>query len=427
VSHVVVDPGSHTCRNMGDVAMLQVAVARIGSVLPGTTIYTLTDDPAELARQCTAAQPLSNSARQVWVDDRQLWGGARRVLRGPLWPLATGAQRVVRRHWPAGYRAALGLRAGKEAGVGQELPAFLERLNSASAFVVAGQGTLADAASDHASSVLATAELALAAGVPVFLFGQGIGPLSEPALRRQAAAVLPRARLVALREEGKGAPLARELGVPAERLVMTGDDAVELAYALRQDGAGDGVGIHLRIAPEAVRDAAVLERVRPVLHAFARDRGAPLVPLPISHHRVGANDPRTIRQLLAGYDDGSDGGASMDTPDAVIRAAGRCRVVVTGAYHAAVFALSQGVPVICLGRSAYYLDKFRGLQDQFGAGCRILDLDDPGLGQALCVALVSAWEGADTVRASLLQVAERQATLGRRTYARLAEATRGFP
>jgi colanic acid/amylovoran biosynthesis protein len=412
---------------MGDVAMLQVAVSRIGSALPGTTIYTLTDDSAELARQCPATRPLSNWARQAWVDDRQLWGGLRRVLRGPLWPLATGAQRLVRRHWPAGYRRALDLRSRRGAGAGAELSAFTELLTSAAAFVVAGQGTLADAAGDHARSVLATADLALAAGVPVFLFGQGIGPLTEAALRREAGAVLPRARLVALRAEGKGAPLARELGVPPERLVMTGDDAVELAYTRRQDRGGDGVGIHLRIAPQAVRDTAVLERVRPVLHAFARDRGAPLVPLPISHHRVGANDPGTIRQLLAGYDDASDGGAGMDTPEAVIRAAGRCRVVVTGAYHAAVFALSQGVPAICLGRSAYYLDKFRGLQDQFGAGCRILELDDPGLGQALCVALVSAWESADAVRGSLLQVAERQVAVGRRTYARLAEAARGTP
>ena len=291
--------------------------------------------------------------------------------------------------------------------------------------MVAGQGTLADAAFAHARSVLTTAALAQAAGLPVFFFGQGIGPLADPDLRRLATEVLPSAGLVALREEAKGGPLAKEFGVSPERMVMTGDDAVELAFTRRANDLGGGLGVHLRIAPEAVRDLTVLDHVRPVLQAFARERRVPLVPLPISHHRMGSNDPRTIRQLLAGYDDASDGGATMDTPEAVIRAAGRCRVVVTGAYHAAVFALSQGVSAICLGRSAYYLDKFRGLQDQFGAGCQVLELADPGLGQALCLALISAWEGADDQRATLLSVAERQVADGRQAYARLAVAVAG--
>jgi colanic acid/amylovoran biosynthesis protein len=422
VSHVIVDPGTLTCRNMGDVAMLQVAVSRIASGLPGTTIYLLTEDPAELARHCPAARPLPHWAREAWLDDRQLWGGLRRFLRGPVWRLAAGAQDMVRRRWPTGYRRTLELRFRKRPGAAADLSTFTERLGSADAVVVAGQGTLADVASDHARSVLATAGFAQAAGIPVFFFGQGIGPLTDPSLRRQAAAILPSARLVALREEGKGAPLARELGVSADRLVMTGDDAVELAWSRRPSALGSGLGIHLRIAPEAVRDTTVLERVRPVLQDFARARCIPLVPLPISHHRVGANDPRTIRQLLAGYDDASDGGATTTTPDAVIRAAGRCRVVVTGAYHAAVFALSQGIPAICLGRSAYYLDKFRGLRDQFGAGCRILDLDDPDLAQTLCVALISAWEGAESLRDPLLTVAERQVEAGRLAYGRLSES-----
>jgi len=422
---VIVDPGTYNCRNMGDVAMLQVAVSRIGAVLPGAAIQVFTEDAQELKRHCPQVRPLSHWARQAWLDDGQLWGRLRRVLPGPAWKVATATQGAVRRRWPAGYRRALSLRFIGRRGSALQLKDFTHGLASADALVVAGQGTLADAALGHARSVLATAALAQAAGVPVFFFGQGIGPLADPDLHRLAAEVLPSAELVALREEAKGRPLAQEFGVCPERLVMTGDDAVELAFTLRPNDPGEGVGVHLRIAPQAVRDVTVLEHIRPVLQAFARERRVALVPLPISHHRVGSNDPRTIRQLLAGYDDASDGGATMDTPEAVIRAAGRCRIVVTGAYHAAVFALSQGVPAICLGRSAYYLDKFHGLRDQFGAGCRVLELADPGLEQALCVALISAWESADDQRATLLSVAERQVADGRQAYARLAEAVAG--
>jgi colanic acid/amylovoran biosynthesis protein len=405
---------------MGDVAMLQVALARIGRVLPERTLYVFTEDPAELARQCPGVHPLSHWAREAWLDDRQLWGALRRVLRGPAWRVATGVQDRVRRYRPGLYRRALDLRFRDRPGGAEELAAFLERLSGADALVFAGQGTLADAARDHARSMLATAAFAHAAGVPVFFYGQGIGPLADPGLLRLAAAILPRAQLVALREERQGRALLEALGVSPDRIAMTGDDAVELASGLRPEHPGGGVGIHLRLAPEALRDGAVTERLRPVLHAFARRRGAPLIPLPISHHRTGANDPRTIRWLLAGFDDSSDGGAAADTPGQVIRAAGRCRVIVTGAYHAAVFGLAQGVPVVCLGRSAYYLDKFRGLRDQFGPGCQVLDLDDPALADALAAAMESAWECADAQRAGLIATADRQIAAGRAAYARLA-------
>ena len=59
----------------------------------------------------------------------------------------------------------------------------------------------------------------------------------------------------------------------------------------------------------------------------------------------------------------------------VIKQTARCRVVVTGAYHAAVFALAQGIPVVCLSNSPYYLAKFQGLEDLFGSGCTIVTLE----------------------------------------------------
>jgi polysaccharide pyruvyl transferase WcaK-like protein len=423
VTEVIVDPGTRNCRNMGDVAMLQVALARIREVLPDSTVRVFTDDPMELARQCPGVHALSHWAREAWLDDRRLWGALGRVLRGPAWRLASRVQGRVRQARPGLYRRALGLRFLGRPDAAKELTAFFERLAGADLLVFAGQGTLADAARDHARSMLATGAFAHAFGVPVFFFGQGIGPLTDPGLRRLAATVLPPARLVALREERQGRPLAEALGVASDRIVMTGDDAVELAATIRPDRPGGGLGIHLRVAPEALR--TVPSSLRPVLHRFARARRVPLIPLPISHHRVGANDPRTIRWVLAGFDDASDGGATADTPREVIAAAGRCRAIVTGAYHAAVFGLAQGVPVVCLGRSAYYLDKFRGLRDQFGPGCQVLDLDDPALPDALVAALELAWEGADAFRAAIIRTADRQIAAGRDAYRRLASVASG--
>ena len=63
------------------------------------------------------------------------------------------------------------------------------------------------------------------------------------------------------------------------------------------------------------------------------------------------------------------------SPWALARQVGRCRIVVSGAYHVAVFALAQGIPVVGLSSSRYYDDKFEGLAAMFGTGLELVRLD----------------------------------------------------
>jgi colanic acid/amylovoran biosynthesis protein len=93
--------------------------------------------------------------------------------------------------------------------------------------------------------------------------------------------------------------------------------------------------------------------------------------------------------------------------------------VVTGAYHAAVFSLSQGIPVVCLANSADYVAKFLGLQDLFGQGCDMLLLDDPMFTRKLEAALEKAWGSAEEVRRPLQRAAARQIELSRHAYERM--------
>ena len=83
------------------------------------------------------------------------------------------------------------------------------------------------------------------------------------------------------------------------------------------------------------------------------------------------DDRRSIERFVTGT---SSGGSSnrASTIDDVLTAIADCRVVVTGSYHAAVFALSMGVPAVGLAASRYYVDKFKGLADQFGPGCEVV-------------------------------------------------------
>jgi hypothetical protein len=54
----------------------------------------------------------------------------------------------------------------------------------------------------------------------------------------------------------------------------------------------------------------------------------------------------------------------MTIADLLLARAGDCCLVVTGSYHAAMFAPSQGVSVVALAGSPHYRLKFRGSAGQ---------------------------------------------------------------
>ncbi len=131
-------------------------------------------------------------------------------------------------------------------------------------------------------------------------------------------------------------------------------------------------------------------------------------------------DVDTLRALLP-PEDRVDGGAALDSPQSVIRRIGECRVVVTGSYHGAVFALAQGIPVVALVKSDYYANKMLGVQQQFGVGCEVVRLDDQALPERVEGAIDRAWADAERVRAPLLASARDQIGRSREAYARLRE------
>jgi polysaccharide pyruvyl transferase WcaK-like protein len=141
-----------------------------------------------------------------------------------------------------------------------------------------------------------------------------------------------------------------------------------------------------------------------------------LEPVPIALHERSP-DHEAIRLLLAGLDDASDGGRTLDTPEAATRAAGRCRVVVTGAYHSAVFALAQGVPVVAVVGSELYGDKFRGLEEQFGDAVRLVPVAEAAFGARLLDAVQATWHAADALHPRTIGAVRGIVELNRAAYA----------
>ena len=288
--------------------------------------------------------------------------------------------------------------------------------------VVSGGGFLTDVFPGQAWPVFERLRVAIESGIPFALMGQGIGPLRDPSLVAAAKSILPRADLIAVREPLYSVPLLLELGVSRDRILVTGDDAVEPAYRARHETAGLNIGVNLRVAEYAGTTAVDTVNLRNTLQAIAVKHSARLIALPvcIADSADTASDTTVIETML------ETGGVSLAneapvTPASLIERFADCRVVVTGSYHAAVFALSQGIPAVCLFKSEYYEMKFRGLRAQFGEGCELIDMKTGDFEIKLARTVDGMWAEAEAFRPSLLVAAGNQIDAGHRAYDQLAE------
>jgi colanic acid/amylovoran biosynthesis protein len=426
---ILVDSCSYNCQNVGDLAMLTVAVSRLRELFSSASIDVITNAPHLVVRHCGAVGTVPVEGRRQLLAEHLL-GRADRWIPGSAW---RRVEESLRFNTPALFNASADLKqrmrvrlrsghGGHGGDAGRDLRRFVDAVSAADLVVVNGAGIMTDAFRDHAFGILATLDLAARRGIPTAMFGQGLGPIEAPDLRRRAADVLPRVSLIAVRESKASVPLLRSLGVDPSRLVVTGDDAIELAMP---DGASRSartgierraIGVNVRVAPYAGVAPALLSDIKTALSDAAGARSARLVGIPIAHHG-GGMDLDTLRELL----EAEDGAAQLDTPGAVIDRIGECRVVVTGSYHGAVFALARGIPAVALVKSPYYAAKMTGLADQFGLGCDVVRLDAADLKTTLRDAIDRAWDSADQVEGPLLEAAAAQVRRGRTAYGRLRD------
>lgn len=373
---VLIEPSGYKLGNIGDAAMLLASVERLRRLWPEAELAAVTRAPEALQSLCPGVEPLEAGARSQFL---QL---ARSI---PLPLLLEQAD-----DFPASVQR------------------FAVAFQQADLLLVSGAGGFTDAFRDQALTTLDLLDVAQCNGKPTVLVGQGLGPWEDPQLSARAREILPRASALFLRERRLAESLLRD--IPADlggRLRVTGDDALEMVYSARPDELGASIGVNLRLAAySAVSDEAV-EQVRTALRELSEGLQAPFLPAPVSHP-PNSSDPAAIAALIGG-----DGGASLTTPARLIEQIGRCRLVVTGSYHAAVFALAQGIPAIGMVASPYYEGKFKGLADLFGPSCVPLEVQQAGLLPEIGVEL---WERAAERRAALLDETRRQIEEGRAAY-----------
>jgi polysaccharide pyruvyl transferase WcaK-like protein len=434
---ILFDQAEHAMRNKGNNALLQAATDRLGGYWPSASLDVVTIAP-NLARlnfpNLNPVSPDDLCPAQSRVDrfQRYVPRAAWRVLfevREEIWHRRAARMSATPRDPGLSEQANDGSSTSdfeakayphpemESAQGGKDTQALIDAVSGYDLVVATGGGYLCD----HDSSLpglLDRLEAAIARGVPTVMVGQGVGPMEDRELRARAKEVLPNVDLICYRNRRLGQPLLESLGVPAERMMMTGDDAVEMAYQARGSSLGTGIGVSLRVSSYTQVGKRHIEIVRSVLHRAASERKAQLIAVPISsaHHE---SDITHIKQLLAGYSNASAAWQKLDTPLDAITKVGRCRLMVAGTYHGAIFALAQGIPLIGVAKSLEYYNKLSELTDEFGPGCQVLRLDDDRLPDKLTAAIDAAWASAEEVRPALLEAAARQIEWQHAAYQRI--------
>jgi polysaccharide pyruvyl transferase WcaK-like protein len=414
--NILVENNCSDLLNMGDVAMLQVTVQRLHERVPGATIRVVTARPDLLRRYCPTAEPVSAGGRIEWLCSRGLFGRRlHELMPGRVDAVLCELTEALRCRHPRLVHKVIQLKAGVRRKRVEHIDSFMKAFYDADMLAVSGGGDINDEFANGATGLLEVCGMAIRKGIPAVMFGQGIGPIGTASLRTRAGGVLPGLRLLGTRERRLSVPLLESIGVSPRVFRVTGDDAIELAYNQRVQSSGRAIGVNLRKASYSGMDAAVASRCKGVLQRLASDYGTELSPIPISFY-PDESDLVFADELVGGSRPSAAGVGDMQDPVRIIEAVGRCRIVVTGSYHAAVFALAQGIPAIGLARSQYYRSKFLGLSDMFDGHCDVLSVDDVGFAEMLRKSCENAWAKADALRPLLQSAAQRQVKAGRRMY-----------
>ena len=369
--NILIDHGSSN--NLGDASMVLSVVLNLRERFPGATLHVVHrssfiygsewGDAAEFAPRFRVALPF-------FVRDAPLPARVRRRL-------DEGVRRYVLRQSDATERTSFrNLRSGEAGDLsliqppGQTLREFVERYD---ALHVVGGGNLTETFPWHLLHRTSLIYAFQEQGKPIVLTGQQIGPFPTDKYWPITAEALRRATFVGLREPTDSVALVRRAGVPEERFAMMGDDAfgldpadsteVDERLARRGLSTGQFFTVNLRIGDHyAGGHADHLDTVAGMIDRLADAYGMPALVVPIALNEDDSDlaAGKRLRSRVQTVDlhllDDSD-----LTPSVVKGVMERAVGAVGVSYHFCTFALSQGVPAVCIYDGAYYGQKARGL------------------------------------------------------------------
>lgn len=410
---ILIENGGYQIKNIGDSAMLKVAIQRLDRLFPGAEIAVFTSDAYRLNLLKHNCHPILNSGQHIWFSPYL-------AFIHNLFPKTnkyhiSDVEWHLRRKYPNLFFSSFKYKDKLFKRNSSDLEEFIESVRSSDLIVSSGGGYITDSFKHKAIATLGILALAQSFKKSTVMLGHGLGPLNQDILSSKARIVFPEVKLITLREGLESPNLLKKMGVKPEKIQVTGDDAIELAFNQKNGESEEGLGINIRFASYSKLNEGVIKEIRSALQEFAYKKEVPLVPIPIDFD-PHTSDVQSIKKITQGYPSVIEMPEDVLQPEDVAKQAGLCRVVVTGSYHAGVFALSQGIPVIGLSKSAYYQIKFSGLAQQFRSGVTVIDLSKPDFKIKLEQSLEEYWAKSDLLRDQLLLSAQEQINLSVEAY-----------
>lgn len=215
---------------------------------------------------------------------------------------------------------------------------------------------------------------------PIILTGQQIGPLTCGRDKGLVCRTLRSVTFVGLREPTQSVAIVRQAKLARERFQVMGDDSFGMPSASEADVAAvlDKLGlqrnrflaVNVRIGYYAQEHAHDLIHIAQIVQRIAQQLDLPLLFVPISFNDIDS-DVRTasaLQRLFGGVRGTRLLVLENETFSAPLTKGvmGHAAGALCVSYHACTFALSHGVPAICLYDGAYYAQKAEGLAEFWG-------------------------------------------------------------
>jgi polysaccharide pyruvyl transferase WcaK-like protein len=385
--------------------MLEAAIERVSQRLPDVELTVLTRSVSGLHAIAPEARVVSVENRAEWQWIRSSYIAVRKAM--------PNVDPFIRSNFPELFSRLLRLKAKRLVNV--------EALAKTDFLLLSGGGYFTDVFAGQAWSSIERIRAADSRRIPFAVVGHGIGPLTSRKLTDAVRGTLEKAKLIALREGLRSLPILESLNIDLSRVIVTGDDSIEHAWNARKEHLGNALGVNLRVAAYAGTTGKDVSALHDALEPVVDFLGADIIGVPVCVVRSveSESDADVASRIVSSFANGRDDPAPRTLADLIERTS-RCRIVVTGSYHGAVFALSQGITAVCIHHSEYYRAKFEGLANQFGSGCNVLDGKNPNFAEALRDSVLESWSDAELFRPKLIAAATRQVAAGCRAYDRLA-------
>lgn len=405
--NILIDNSGYELRNFGDVAMLTATIFRIKKMAPDSKVFVFTTEPERLKDIDSDIKPIDIKGRNDWLRTWNLFGGLHKVFPRCCISFLKRIELYLKATFPSLTAKFIMYRMHSRNYDCEDMQDFLSLMMDVDITMASGGGFINDEFSTHAKNVLNTIYFAQKLKIKTAMIGQGVGPVTNLELISICRKVFPKLVFLGLRESVYSYDTVLSLGAMPANVEVTGDDAVKLAYDKKPNNIGTKVGFNLRLAKYSNLNLSAVKDMRSQLDVITESLQVELMPIAISIHDEDS-DQKTLTKFL-GYDIDI---SQFDSVNSVINNIGDCKIVITGSYHAGVFALSQGIPVICIVASDYYKQKFEGLMNQFGSEfCKVVYVDKIDQLKSLSKMALTLIESSGKNREKLYATSEKQIIL----------------